>query len=103
SELLVVAVRSFDCLREDRRVGGDPANAISHQTTEGAILQVGAGEIVQPGTLAGLIEEPVQLRHTAFFGRWKGRGAYTAASRASASAPMKRPKSRNAMSQYTFV
>src|SRR5205823_12778831 len=62
-ELFVVGGGALDGPGEDRRVGRHPPDAVTDEATQGPVLEVEAAEIVEPGALAELSEEALQLSH----------------------------------------
>src|SRR4029450_7292114 len=64
-ELLVVGVGALDGLGEDRRVARPPPDPVGHQPAQGAVAEVHAGQVVQPGALAVAVVKLVQLGHRA--------------------------------------
>ena len=55
-ELVVVGVGPFDGLRENGRVGRDAADAVAHETGQGAIAERRASQVVKPRALTLLVE-----------------------------------------------
>ena len=63
SELFVVRGCALDGPGQNGRVGRHPPDAVADEATQRPVLEVGTAEIVEPGALAELSEEALQLRH----------------------------------------
>ena len=63
TELRVVVVGSLDRLLEDRRIAGEPANALLDQSRQFAAGEVAALQIVEPRALALLVVEVPETFH----------------------------------------